>query len=880
MTDRIFKILDFSGLAILAVTLTCAFIFPAFLHADAGVFYRVAISAAGFLFILRTKLLKSEDKIETPIDAHLFLLFVWTIISVLNAYDQFVSFNAAVGFFVLLLFYYMVYSYARKYSRYFIVFLTGLVSLLCLYGLYQYFFGFNDTLKYLAAHPSEQAAAIIDRIKSGRIFSTLIYPNSFAGLLVLFIPVTAGLIKNEKKLRPVFIFVLALMAANLALTKSLGAFFSLIAAAALVFFSAADPVLKNFKNYLLAILSLAVVVFAAVLWVRGPQDVLPALIPRFESWLKMLDIARHYLITGAGPGNFEAVYNNSGFSASPYLKFAHNAVLQALIELGLPGLIIVLLAAFYGVRSLLQNFYFTRTPQRKVTITALLTGLTAFLIHNLADFDIYNFELALAFMAVLAVLMSQVTIGSIEIKKIKLSYLLGINPGKRRSIVFGAVLAVITLSAITGGKFSPVLSLIYVFLVAAAGIWTVSKEDIRVTNLDMPVLFLAILSAISLLYTPDLYTGLKYFTLYAAAVALYYLYSQFLRRYTYKIIITNFLIWTGVVLCAVASGQFAWKYFTHDPSGLFADCFFPNNNIFAAYLAVPFGFLLSRVLFEKKINYLPLKIFMLFIFIIIEGLARSKAGMLQFGFVLVATWIYYNYYRDSVKDIAIRVSFKSWLLKLLIAFILVASLTPLLPSGQKIINAGLGMDTQLLDRAGMYKATVKMIKDRPAAGWGIGSYEKIFQSYKFPGEGIARFQQENPFAHNDFLQAGQALGLFGLALVAWLLINLFRNTPEREGHRKVWAATVGAYFGLAGIFMGSMFHFHLHVPGIIMTAAVMAGMISREKYAIRTLPKEALFFTKIYYFPALIFIFTLLSLAVKPALSWYLSSQYEKTKNY
>lgn len=880
MTDRILKILDISVLALLGLTTLFSLVFPAFMHFDAGIFYRVAISAAGFLFILRAKLLKTEDKIETPIDAHLFLLFIWTIITVINARNWFVSFNAAVGFFVLLLFYYMVYAYARKYSRHFTVFLAAAVSLLCLYGLYQYFFGFSDTLQYLAAHPTDHDAALIDRIKSGRVFSTLIYPNSFAGLLVLAIPVAAGLIKNEKKLRLLFIPVLALLAANLVLTKSLGAFISLIAAVTLVFFSASDPALRAFKNYLLAILALSAVIFGAVLYIRGPEHVIPALIPRFESWLKMLDIARHYPITGTGPGSFEEIYNNGGFSASPYLKFAHNAALQAMIELGLPGLIIILLAAFYSVRSILQNFYFTRTPQRKVAITALLTGLIAFLLHNMADFDIYNFELALVFTAALAVLMSQVTIGSIEIKKIKLTYLLGLNPGKRRSVVFACILAVLAFSAVTAGKFSPVLSLIYIFITSAAAIWSVSKEDIRVTNLDMPVLSLAALSVISLTYTPDLYTGLKYLTMYAAAIGLYYLYSQFLRRYTYKIIITNFLIWTGVILCGVALIQYGYRYFTHDPAGLFADAFFPNNNIFAAYLALPFGFLLSRVLFEKRINFLGLKIFMLFVFIITAGLARSKAGMLQTGFVFAGMWAYYRFYRDAVKDAPGRIAFKSGLMKVLLVFILGTSFTPLLPSGEKILNAGLGMDPQLMNRSGMYKATVEMIKEKPLFGWGLGSYEKVFPAYNFPADGIARYQFETPFAHNDLLQAGQSLGLAGLACLLWLIISLFLNTPEREGHRKVWAATAGAYFGLAGLILGSLFHFHLQVPGIIMTAAILAGMISREKYSIRTLPKEALFFTKIYYFPALIFIFILFSIAVKPAASWYLNSQYAKTKNY
>jgi O-antigen ligase/tetratricopeptide (TPR) repeat protein len=878
MTDRLLRIIDNSALALLGLTITAAFLFPVFTGSDLGILYKTMIAATGFLYIIRVKLLKTEDKLETPIDGPMFMLFLWFIISTVNAADRFTAFNAAVTFFTLLLFYYIVYSYAKKYSRHFTFFLIGVACLLSLYGLYQYLFGFDQTLKYLAQNPVDHLQDVKARLESGRIFSTLIYPNTFAGFLALVIPVAAGLFKNEKKLRPALGAALILLLLNLILTRSIGAFISLIAATVLVFFSIKDASLKTFKSFLLMLLAAIVIFFLVVLKLRGVAQILPDMSRRMESWLKMLEIARHYFLTGSGPGSFDAVYNGGGFAASPYLKYAHNVILQPLVELGLPGLALLLIAAFYGYRSILQNFYHTRTPQRKVLIVSFLTGITAFLLHNMVDFDIYSFELSLAFLFALAVLMSQVTIGTIELKKIKLTYMLGINPGKRRSLIFAVILTVLALSAVTCGRQVLVLAAINSILAAGIALWSVSKEDFRGTNLDYPVLALFLLSSISLMYTPDLYTGIKYLTLMAGAAAVFYLFSQFLRRYTYKIITGNFIMWTGIALCFAGLGQFAYRYFTKFEGGAFIDCFFPNSNIFASYLVVPFGFLLGKLLFEKKINYLWPKAALVVLFIITESLAESKGGMLQMLLVFCLMWAYYTYNRKHVKDIEARAVFKSRFLKTLFALLLLAAFLPITPSGNKIISVK--ADPFYFNRLGIYKATARMIADRPVLGWGLGSYGRVFQSYNFPIDAPARYQKETPFAHNEFLQFGQALGIPGLLILLWLIFSILRNLPEREGHRKLWTATAGAYFGMIGVLFSCLFHFNLHVPGMIMTCAVMAAMISREKFAIRTIPKEALFFTKIYYFPELIFAFILFSLAIKPALAWYLEKQYDSTKQY
>jgi tetratricopeptide (TPR) repeat protein len=78
----------------------------------------------------------------------------------------------------------------------------------------------------------------------------------------------------------------------------------------------------------------------------------------------------------------------------------------------------------------------------------------------------------------------------------------------------------------------------------------------------------------------------------------------------------------------------------------------------------------------------------------------------------------------------------------------------------------------------------------------------------------------------------------------------------------------------------SLFYFTLHVPGILFTVAVLTSIFTAEKSSIKTVPKEALLFTRIYYFPALIFAFIVFSFLVRPAAGNFLFTQYNSTGGY
>src|ERR1035437_812591 len=875
MTDKLLKIFDTTTLLLLGFLTAASLLFPVFSNPDLALAYKSCIVLAGLIFVMSNKLLKEELKIETPIDVNLILLFVWHVVSSVAGRNIFSALNSAVTFTIFILFFYIVYNYAKKYFTAFLIFLIIIVSLMSLYGLYQYFSGFNETLKYLMQHQSPEVEAIKQRLYSKRVFSTLIYPNTFAGLLIMVIPVVFGLIKSWKKYRLYLSAALVLLISNLFLTRSVGAFICLIAAAFIMLLFVSDPSLKSFRRIFMIFIIISAGLLALVLKLRGLHMVLPEIISKLETWLRMIDIIKHRPVFGYGPGSFEAVYNDPVFGKTHYLKYGHNFFLQAAMETGLVGIGLLLLAGYNAYSSIISNFYFIRDPNKKILVFSMLTGLTAFLLHNLVDFDIYSFEITVVFLILLATLMSQVSIGLIQLKKIKLSYLLGVNPGKRRSIIFYAVLLVLLLCAVTGGKQIYFLTAINVLITAGFAMWSVSKEDIRRTAVDIPLLLFLLWCGISLLITPNINSGIKIYIILVVAAVLYYLSSQFLRRLNFRVTIANFIICTGAALGVAACAQYLYRFANHLP--LYADGFFPNPSLFAAYMSISFAFLLCRILFEKNIRLAPVKAALLMLIIITTSLSISKSGMLTMIAVFTGITLYYIKSAGNVKDSPAHELIKRWFLISVFIILVISSFTPFTPAGEKM--TGVSGDPFYFNRPEIYGAALKMGAARPITGWGLGSFESIFPAFNFPVRGIARFQMTTAFAHNEYLQIFEATGIPGVLLAGFLFFALMKKVPVYEGHKKLWSIKTAAYFAVAGMLFHSLFYFTLHLPGILFTCAVLASFISEERYSIRTVSRETLLFTRIYFLPALLLSCIIFFHAIKPAAAYFLYSKYQKSGN-
>ena len=120
--------------------------------------------------------------------------------------------------------------------------------------------------------------------------------------------------------------------------------------------------------------------------------------------------------------------------------------------------------------------------------------------------------------------------------------------------------------------------------------------------------------------------------------------------------------------------------------------------------------------------------------------------------------------------------------------------------------------------------TLRMFRDRPLTGVGLGSFETAYPPYRsFPSD----FEWDH--AHNDYAEALAETGLAGGALMlAGLVLFLgvaFRNLGERLRHES-GCMQLGAALGCCGLLVHSLVDFNLHIPANAAWFAFCAGLAS------------------------------------------------------
>ena len=134
----------------------------------------------------------------------------------------------------------------------------------------------------------------------------------------------------------------------------------------------------------------------------GAQDIVPMTSNSFriKNWVAALKAARESPIWGYGLGTFYEAY--SPFKLGAHTAYAHNVVIQQLVEVGAIGAL--LLVAFLVV-AVLRPIKALLGPLRNPQIPLLL-GTLAFVLHNLVDLTWYFPALFLTFCLVLGLMAS------------------------------------------------------------------------------------------------------------------------------------------------------------------------------------------------------------------------------------------------------------------------------------------------------------------------------------------------------------------------------------------------------------------------------------------------------------------------------------------
>lgn len=274
--------------------------------------------------------------------------------------------------------------------------LAAAMWIVCAVGLQQHFVTFQQTLqdaeRYAADLPAEMRARMADitgKLRQGRIFSTLFYPNSLAGFLILAGPpavcwvwlwLGSKLKAQSSKVVGTAMFG-ALMLWCLLLTRSKGGFVMLAAAVAGGFLLC--PVVRpRWRVGALAGLLVLGAVFYGAAGARRGMETLEA---RGDYWKAGATMIAETPWLGGGPGTFGIRYIQHHQPGAEWTRLAHNNFLQMWTDSGVVGFACYTLlwggALWAGARRLRRQF----DPMT----WAVWVGLAAWTAHNLVDFDLY-----------------------------------------------------------------------------------------------------------------------------------------------------------------------------------------------------------------------------------------------------------------------------------------------------------------------------------------------------------------------------------------------------------------------------------------------------------------------------------------------------------
>ncbi|MBI5395629.1 MAG: O-antigen ligase family protein, partial [Verrucomicrobia bacterium] len=279
--------------------------------------------------------------------------------------------------------------------------LTAATVVVCAVALQQHFVTFGQTVRdaerYAAELPAElreRMADMLTKLRQGRVFGTLFYPNALAGYLILVGPVAVCWLWQWLRARPggdgrarligagaAAVFG-AVMLWCLLLTRSKGGF--LMLAVAMAAGLALFPVAK--LRWRVGVLAGLMAVGAVFFGMKGVQRGVETLEARTDYWKAGVAMIAETPWLGGGPGTFGLRYRELRPAGAEWTRLAHNNYLQQWTDSGVVGFAGYMLlwgaALWRGARRL-------RAGRFEPMTWAVWVGLAAWAAHNLVDFDLY-----------------------------------------------------------------------------------------------------------------------------------------------------------------------------------------------------------------------------------------------------------------------------------------------------------------------------------------------------------------------------------------------------------------------------------------------------------------------------------------------------------
>ena len=357
------------------ILLTLIFIRP-FISSLAFPYANFTYSACLLIFLVLWLIYKGVTIKKIQILKYPLILFsLAIIISTIFSIDKFNSLREIYKYVTGLFLFLIITSLTSKERIRIIrtIILAGLI--ISLLAVYQYFFGFQNVMDYIARKGITDYFTL-DYLARRRVYLPFATPNALAGYLILVLPLVL-IIKDKKR----WIILLSIFFALL-LTKSLGAFLSIFLVS-IIYFYLEGKLEKRKVIFLLGLLVIMGLVFMArsTTQKQHTQPIFSTTM-RLSYWKDTLEIIKESPFTGVGLGNFNLAQS----------RYAHNSYLQLWAEMGILGIISILWLVATVFKSALKNI---PKDTQKNQIISLIAANTVFLTHNFVDFTFFLPEVAL-----------------------------------------------------------------------------------------------------------------------------------------------------------------------------------------------------------------------------------------------------------------------------------------------------------------------------------------------------------------------------------------------------------------------------------------------------------------------------------------------------
>lgn len=344
-------------------------------------------------------------------------LIVVYIFGVINSFAVFNSLSIWCIYFAFMVFYFVVINTVKTKKQLFDILTIFAISgtLVCLYGIAQYVFGWNVTQAWMDEE-------MFSDIKM-RVYSTLENPNVLGEYILLVLPVSVGLIwAKDKPIQKIICLLMAgVMFVTLILTLSRGCWIGFVLSAA-VFVTFAYGKLWGLLLIALPFLPMVLPesIINRILSIGNMEDSSTSY--RVYIWLGSLAMMKDFWLSGIGFGSsaFKEVYPFYSYSGivAPH---SHNMFLQILVETGVVGISTFVLVCLYFVKKLAGGFNAYKgsvedgKPVKKnnkfsIMILAIGAGVIGFLLQGMFDNCFYNYRVFMIFWYVLALGMACVYI--------------------------------------------------------------------------------------------------------------------------------------------------------------------------------------------------------------------------------------------------------------------------------------------------------------------------------------------------------------------------------------------------------------------------------------------------------------------------------------